>query len=171
MWYDATVAAGLLEADDSDVKGRNGFASSPVQRTRTSSWLWSWALAIPASSSKADLAWKYIAWATGPRYQREAGTRTAGGWAAIPPGTRRSTYAIPEYEKAAREFAQPTLDAIESVPTVNAGTAPLGSRARRLAEVDDTGIPAFQDVGNQRTEQFSALIAGKSSIDSALENC
>jgi sorbitol/mannitol transport system substrate-binding protein len=171
MWYDATVAAGLLEADGSDVKGRNGYASAPVQRTRTSGWLWSWALAIPASSSKADLAWKYISWATGPQYQREAGTRIPGGWAAIPPGTRRSTYAIPEYEKAAREFARPTLDAIESVPTDNAGTAPLGSRARRLAEVNDAGIPAFQDVGNQCTEQFSAVIAGKSSIDSALENC
>ena len=26
MWYDATVAAGLLEADDSPVKGMNGYA-------------------------------------------------------------------------------------------------------------------------------------------------
>jgi sorbitol/mannitol transport system substrate-binding protein len=36
MWYDATVGAGLLEADDSDVKGENGFAparsSGPVRR-------------------------------------------------------------------------------------------------------------------------------------------
>jgi sorbitol/mannitol transport system substrate-binding protein len=171
MWYDATVAAGQLEADDSDVKGKNGYASAPVERTKAAGWLWSWALAVPASSSKADLAWKYISWATGPQYAREAGMRIPGGWAAIPPGTRRSTYAIPEYEKAAREFARPTLDAIESVPADNAGTAPLGSRARRLAEVDEAGIPAFQGVGDQCTEQFSALIAGKSSIDSALENC
>ena len=35
----------------------------------------------------------------------------------------------------------------------------------------NSGIPAYQDVGNQCTEQFSAVIAGKSSIDSALENC
>ena len=32
MWYDATVAAGLLEADDSEVKGKNGYAAAPVRR-------------------------------------------------------------------------------------------------------------------------------------------
>ena len=34
MWYDATVAAGLLEADDSPVKGKNGYAPAPVDKTR-----------------------------------------------------------------------------------------------------------------------------------------
>ena len=34
MWYDATVAAGLLEADDSAVKGKNGYAQAPVERTQ-----------------------------------------------------------------------------------------------------------------------------------------
>ena len=48
MWYDATVAAGLLEADDSPVKGMNGYAIAPVKETDASGWLWSWALAIPA---------------------------------------------------------------------------------------------------------------------------
>ena len=48
MWYDATVAAGLLEADDSPVKGLNGYALAPVKVTEASGWLWSWALAIPA---------------------------------------------------------------------------------------------------------------------------
>ena len=122
MWYDATVAAGLLEADDSDVRGKNGYAPAPVERTRASGWLWSWALATLTSSSKADLAWRYISWATGPQYVKEAGTRIAGGWAAIPAGTRRSTYAIPEYKKAARAFAEPELHAIESAPVENPGT-------------------------------------------------
>ena len=66
MWYDATVAAGSLEADNSAVKGKNGYAAAPVELTRSSGWLWSWAFAIPRSSRKANLAWKYIAWATGP---------------------------------------------------------------------------------------------------------
>ncbi len=66
MWYDATVAAGLLEASDSPVKGKNGYAPAPVEKTPASGWLWSWALAIPKTSSKEDLAWKYIAFATGP---------------------------------------------------------------------------------------------------------
>jgi len=33
------------------------------------------------------------------------------------------------------------------------------------------GIPEFQDVGDQCTELFSAVIAGKAPIDSALTNC
>src|SRR3954465_6714083 len=80
MWYDATVAAGLLDADDSDVKGKNGYAPAPAEQPTTSGWLWSWALAIPTSSSKADLAWRYISWATRTQYVKEAGTRIPGGW-------------------------------------------------------------------------------------------
>jgi sorbitol/mannitol transport system substrate-binding protein len=168
MWYDATVAAGLLEAKDSAVKGKNGYAPAPVERTRASGWLWSWALAIPTSSSKADLAWRYISWATGPRYIRKAGPRIPGGWAAIPPGTRRSTYQIPEYERAARAFARATLNAIESAPVDNPGTT---KRPGLPAAVAFVGIPEYKDVGDQCTELFSAAIAGRSSIDSALENC
>jgi sorbitol/mannitol transport system substrate-binding protein len=167
MWYDATVAAGLLEADDSDVKGKNGYAPAPVERTRASGWLWSWALATLRSSSKADLAWRYISWATGPQYVKEAGTRIAGGWAAIPAGTRRSTYRIPEYVKAARVFAGPELRAIEAAPVENPGT----SKRPGNPGVQYVGIPEFQEVGDQCTEQFSAVIAGRSSIDAALENC
>jgi sorbitol/mannitol transport system substrate-binding protein len=167
MWYDATVAAGLLEADDSDVKGKNGYAPAPVEQTDASGWLWSWALAIPSSSSKADLAWEYISFATGPEYLKQAGTRIPGGWAAIPPGTRRSTYEIPEYKKAAAAFAQPTLDSIESAPIDNPGT----TKRPGVPGVQYVGIPEFQDVGNQCTQQFSAVIAGRSSIDSALGNC
>ena len=167
MWYDATVAAGALEATDSNVKGKNGYAAAPIARTGASGWLWSWALAIPTSSAKTDLAWQYVDWATGPRYIEQAGTRIAGGWAAVPPGTRRSTYEIPDYRDAARAFAQPTLEAIESAPVDNPGT----TRRPGNPGVQYVGIPQFQDVGNQCTEQFSAVIAGRSSVDSALANC
>jgi sorbitol/mannitol transport system substrate-binding protein len=167
MWYDATVAAGLLEADDSPVKGKNGYAPAPVEQTDASGWLWSWALAIPKSTSNQDLAWKYIAWATGPEYIKEAGSRIPGGWAAIPPGTRNSTYEIPEYKKAAAAFADPTLKAMSDAPIDNPGT----TKRPGLPGVQYVGIPEFQDVGNQCTQQFSAVIAGRASIDDALQNC
>jgi sorbitol/mannitol transport system substrate-binding protein len=167
MWYDATVAAGLLEADDSAVKGKNGFAPAPVKETDASGWLWSWALAIPVTSEKADLGWEFISFATGPEYLEQAGSRIPGGWAAIPPGTRESTYQIPEYKKAAAAFAEPTLDSIAAAPIDNPGTTPRPG----VPGVQYVGIPEFQDVGNQCTEQFSALIAGRASVDSALENC
>jgi polyol transport system substrate-binding protein len=167
MWYDATVAAGLLEADDSDVKGKNGYAPAPVEETPASGWLWTWALAIPAASENVDAAWDYISFATGPEYLEQAGTRVPGGWAAIPPGTRKSTYEIPQYEEAAAAFAKPTLDAISAAPIDNPGTTPRPG----LPGVQYVGIPEFQDVGNRCTEQFSAVIAGRTSIDEALENC
>ncbi|HEX4733084.1 MAG TPA: extracellular solute-binding protein, partial [Thermoleophilaceae bacterium] len=121
MWYDATVAAGLIDASDSAVRGKNGYVPAPVERTRASGWLWSWAFAIPKSTPKANLAWKYIAWATSKQYIRQAGPRIAGGWAAIPPGTRRSTYELPEYRTVSRAFAKPALDAIESAPINDPG--------------------------------------------------
>jgi sorbitol/mannitol transport system substrate-binding protein len=167
MWYDATVAAGLLEADDSPVKGKNGYASAPVVDTEASGWLWSWALAIPKSSSKQDLAWQYISFATGPDYLKQAGPKLEGGWAALPPGTRESTYEIPQYKKAAAAFAEPTLKAMAEAPIDNPGT----SKRPGLPGVQYVGIPEFQDVGNQCTQQFSAVIAKRASIDAALQSC
>ena len=167
MWYDATVGAGQLEAANSPVRGKNGYAPAPVERTRAAGWLWSWALAIPRTSTKSALAWRYIAWATGPHYVQEAGPRIAGGWAAIPPGTRRSTYEIPAYRRAARAFAEPTLAAIESAPIDDPGT----TRRPGNPGVQYVGVPQFQDVGNQCTEQFAAVIRGRSRIGAALANC
>jgi sorbitol/mannitol transport system substrate-binding protein len=167
MWYDATVAAGLLEADDSPVKGKNGYAAAPVDETAASGWLWSWALAIPKTTEKQDLAWKYISFATGPEYLKEAGPKLEGGWAALPPGTRKSTYEIPQYKKAAKAFAEPTLEAMAEAPIDNPGT----TKRPGVPGVQYVGIPEFQDVGNQCTQQFSAVIAKRTSIDAALKSC
>src|SRR3954468_23565133 len=167
MWYDATVAAGPLEASASPDKEKNGYVAAPVEKTKNAGWLWSWALAIPKTSSKQDLAWKYIAFATGPQYLKEAGSQIPGGGAALPPGTRQSTYEIPQYKKAAKAFAKETLDAISSAPITNPGT----TKRPGLPGVQYVGIPEFQDVGNGCTQQFSAVIAGRASVDAALKNC
>jgi polyol transport system substrate-binding protein len=167
MWYDATVAAGLLEAKDSPVKGKNGFAFAPVYKTKASGWLWTWALAIPKSSPDPAGAWKYIAWATGAQYIKAAGTHTKGGWAAIPPGTRLSTYQIPQYKKAAKAFASTTLAAMKAAPITNPGT----TKRPGLPGVQYVGIPQFQDVGNRCTQLFSAVIAGSMKDSAALSQC
>lgn len=167
MWYDATVAAGLLEAKDSPVKGKNGYAFAPVNKTKASGWLWTWALAIPKSSPDPADAWKYIAWATGAQYIKAAGTHTKGGWAAIPPGTRLSTYRIPQYKAAARAFAATTLAAMKAAPITNPGT----TKRPGLPGVQYVGIPQFQDVGNRCTQLFSAVIAGSMKSTQALSQC
>jgi sorbitol/mannitol transport system substrate-binding protein len=167
MWYDATVAAGLLEAKDSPVKGKNGFAFAPVNKTKASGWLWSWALAIPKSSPDSADAWKYISWATSADYIKAAGTKTKGGWASIPPGTRLSTYALPQYQAAAKAFANTTLAAMKAAPINNPGT----SKRPGLPGVQYVGIPQFQDVGNRCTQLFSSVISGSMKDTDALSQC
>ena len=54
MWYDATSAAGSLEADDSPVKGKIGYVAAPVNKTQASGWLYTWAWAIQKASKKQD---------------------------------------------------------------------------------------------------------------------
>jgi polyol transport system substrate-binding protein len=167
MWYDATVAAGLLEAANSPVKGKNGYAFAPVDKTKASGWLWTWALAIPKSSPDPTDAWKYIAWATSAQYIKAAGTHTKGGWPAIPPGTRISTYKIPQYKAAAKAFAGITLAAMKAAPITNPGT----TKRPGLPGVQYVGIPQFQDVGNRCTQLFSSVIAGSMKDTDAIGQC
>jgi len=167
MWYDATVAASNLEGNDSPIKGKLGYALAPTKVTKASGWLWSWALAIPKTTSDLDAAWQYVSFATGPEYLKEAGDLIDGGWAAIPPGTRESTYKIPQYMEAAAAFAGPTLEAMAAAPIDNPGT----TKRPGLPGVQYVGVPEFQDVGNQCTELFSSVIAGNMDIDQALSDC
>jgi sorbitol/mannitol transport system substrate-binding protein len=167
MWYDATVAAGLLEAKDSAVKGKNGYAFAPHYKTPSTGWLWTWALAIPKSSPDPTDAWKYISWATSAQYIKAAGTHTKGGWPAIPPGTRLSTYRIPQYKAAAKAFASITLAAMKAAPITNPGT----TKRPGLPGVQYVGIPQFQDVGNRCTQLFSAVIAGSMKDSDAVGQC
>ena len=167
MWYDATVAAGLLEADDSPVKGLNGYALAPTKVTDASGWLWAWSLAIPETAPDKDTAWEYVSWATSAQYIAAAGEQLSGGWAAVPPGTRQSTYDNPNYQAAAEAFAQKTLDAMLAAPIDNPGTTPRPG----LPGVQYVGVPEFQDVGTRCTEEFSAAIAGGKSVEDALAAC
>jgi sorbitol/mannitol transport system substrate-binding protein len=167
MWVDATVAASNLEADDSPIKGKLGYALSPTKLTDASGWLWAWALAIPENAPDKDTAWEYVKWATGPEYLVQAGENLPGGWATVPPGTRKSLYENPNYQEAAAAFADITLQAMEAAPINNPGLQPRPG----LPGVQFVGVPQFQDVGTRCTEQFSGAIAGNVSVDDALAAC
>jgi sorbitol/mannitol transport system substrate-binding protein len=167
MWYDATVAASNLEADDSPIKGKLGYALAPTKLTDASGWLWAWALAIPENAPDKDTAWEFVKWATGPQYLVDAGEKLAGGWATVPPGTRKSLYENPNYQEAAAAFGQKTLDAMLAAPINNPGLQPRPG----LPGVQFVGVPQFQDVGTRCTQEFSAAIAGQKSVDDALAAC
>ncbi len=166
MWYDATVAAGILESADSPIKGKLAYALAPTKVTKASGWLWSWALAMPAGTENTDAAWKFMSWATSKEYIKLAAT-LPGGWAGIPPGSRTSTYSIPEYLAAAPSFAPRTLAAMLAAPINDPGT----TKRPGLPGVQYVGIPEFADVGTRCTAELSAAIAGNQSNDAALDKC
>lgn len=114
MWYDATVAASVLESPDtSKVVGLNGYAPSPTETVDTANWFSSWSFAVPASSKNKSAAAAFLKWATSKEYIRLVGEEL--GWERVPPGTRTSTYDLPEYLEAAAAFAAPTLEALNRV--------------------------------------------------------
>ncbi len=163
MWIDATSAAGYIyNPKESQVADKTAFTASPVsdKNPNASGWSWAWALGIPSSSSKADAAKSFLAWATSKDYVKLVGTTE--GWVAAPPGTRKSTYETAEYIAAA-PFAKTVLTAIEvtnpSKPTVN----PVP-----YTGVQFVAIPEFQGIGTAVGQEIAAALAGQKTADEAL---
>lgn len=162
MWYDATVAASSLEDEGSSkVAGKIGYAPAPTVETDHGGWLWAWSLAIPQTSQSKDAAWEFMSWATSKEYIKLVGEEL--GWTRVPPGSRQSTYELPEYQQAAQAFAEPTLDAIENVDVRQPGVHP-----QPWIGVQYVAIPEFQDLGTKVSQEISAAIAGQQSVDEAL---
>jgi len=162
MWYDATVAASSLEdPKSSKVAGKVGYVPAPVVETDNSGWLWAWSLAIPETSNSKDAAWEFVSWATSKEYMKLVGEEL--GWTRVPPGSRLSTYEIPEYQKAAKAFAKPTLDSIQNVDVKQPGV-----HKQPWVGVQYVAIPEFQDLGTKVSQEISAAIAGRQSVDEAL---
>jgi sorbitol/mannitol transport system substrate-binding protein len=162
MWYDATSAAGSLEAADSPVRGKLGYAAAPVVKTDSSGWLYAWAWGIQQASKKKDEAWKFISWASGKEYENLVGTEL--GWSRVPAGKRTSTYEIPAYVEEAAAFAEPTRAAIESADPRNPGVQP-----RPAIGIQFVDIPEFPDLGTQVSQEISSAIAGRTSVEAALK--
>lgn len=164
MWADASVAASMLEADDSPVKGKMGYAHMPVNKTKESGWLWSWNLAVPASTKNKDAAIKFVKWATSKDYIKLVGEQI--GWSNVPPGSRTSTYEIPQYKEAAAAYAPITLDVMSTVNPKQPGVNP-----QPWVGIQYVSIPEFQDVGNQCAQLVADYIANRSSVDDAQAKC
>jgi sorbitol/mannitol transport system substrate-binding protein len=162
MWYDATSAAGSLEAEDSPVRGKIGYVAAPVIETDSSGWLYAWAWGIQQASTKKDNAWKFISWASSQQYEELVGSEL--GWSRVPAGKRASTYENPEYLEEASAFAEPTLEAIVSADPNDPGVQP-----RPAPGIQFVGIPEFPDLGTQVSQEVSSAIAGRTTVDAALE--
>ena len=162
MWYDASVAASILEdPESSEVAGKMGYVHAPVYKTEESGWLWSWNLAIPATTKNAEAATTFVKWATSKEYHQLVGEEL--GWTRVPPGARNSTYEIPEYKEAAAAFAPITLDVMNAVDPVQPGLNP-----QPWVGIQYVTIPEFQDVGNQVAQLVADAIAGRTTVEEAL---
>ncbi|HZC69079.1 MAG TPA: sugar ABC transporter substrate-binding protein [Jatrophihabitans sp.] len=161
MWYDATSAAGSLEAQGSPVAGKIGYVQAPVVKTKTSGWLYTWSWAIEQASSNKSNAWKFVSWASSKAYEELVGRKL--GWARVPAGYRSSLYSNPQYLKSASAFAKPTLTSIQNADPENPGVQP-----RPTIGIQFVDIPEFTDFGTKVSQDISSVIAGKESVDSAL---
>ncbi|MDO5896844.1 ABC transporter substrate-binding protein [Agrobacterium sp. Azo12] len=163
MWIDATVAASFVSnPKDSTVADKVGYALFPTQGELKNhgNWLWSWNLAIPASSQKSEAAEKFISWATSKDYTALVAAKE--GWSNVPPGTRTSLYKNEEYKKAA-PFAEPTLAAMDAADITKPTVKPVPYTGGQFV-----AIPEFQALGTTVGQLFSAVVAGQSSVDDAL---
>jgi len=162
MWYDDTTFAGLvLEQASASVKGNIGFAMAPVKEKTDSGWLWAWGFAIPKTSRHPDAAWKLISWLTSADYIKLAGEKA--GWASIPPGSRLSTYALPEYQKVAAAYADITLKSIRGADPLHPTVDPVP-----YIGVMYVDIPEFEQIGDFTSQQFAGAISGQISVDEAI---
>ncbi len=163
MWIDATIAASFVsDPKQSKVADQMAFAQAPTAVTpKGANWLWAWALGIPAGTQKADAATKFVKWATSKDYVKLVAKEE--GWHAVPTGTRKSTYATPEFQTAARFAAAETM-AIDSA-NPNDSTLPKSP----YVGVQFAAIPEFQAIGLAVGQQMSAALAGKTSVDAALK--
>ncbi|MBD1539065.1 sugar ABC transporter substrate-binding protein [Pseudarthrobacter sp. NKDBFgelt] len=160
MWYDATSAAGALEAEDSPVKGKIGYAQAPVKETASSGWLWTWSWAMQAASRKQDAAERFIAWASSKDYEELVASEL--GWAKVPSGKRISTYENAEFQKAA-PFFEAERFAIENADPKNPG-----AQERPAVGIQFVGIPEFAALGTNVSQGVSSAIAGQGSVADAL---
>ena len=81
----------------------------------------------------------------------------------MPPGTRASLYANPEYAKV--PFAKMTLDSINSADPAKPTVDPVP-----YVGVQFVAIPEFQGIATAVGQQFSAALAGQISAEQALSN-
>ncbi len=164
MWIDATVAASFVtNPKDSTVADKVGFALAPNKAgiAKHGNWLWAWNLAIPVGTQKADAALKFVEWATSKGYTELVASKE--GWANVPPGTRSSLYANPEYAKV--PFAAMTLNSINAADPTHPTVDPVP-----YVGVQFVAIPEFQGIGTAVGQQFSAALAGTTSMEEALAN-
>ena len=163
IWVDATSAAGrVYDPKQSQVADKIGFSAAPHEVTdKGAGWNWAWALALPASSTKQAAAKDFMKWATSKDYVKLVGETE--GWVTAPPGTRKSTYASADYQKAA-PFA-PTVEAA----ILNADPAHATLEPVPYLGTFSANIPEWQSIGTTLGQNVAASLSGEKTVKASLD--
>ena len=162
FWVDATVAGSFVtDKEQSQVWDKMAFAPAPYKATQKGSgWLWAWSLAVPSSSDQKKAAKRFAAWATSKEYSRLVEDRY--GISAIPPGTRKSTYANQKYMSTA-PFAAMTLEQMSKADPEEQSLKPTP-----YSGVQYVAIPKFSTFATSVGQVFSKALAGEVPVSDAL---
>jgi sorbitol/mannitol transport system substrate-binding protein len=133
-----------------------------VNLTKSSGWLWTWALGIPQGVANQGAAWKFVSWATSKAYDQLVAKKY--GWSAVPPGTRTSLYNTPAYQNAAKAFAGITIASIDSTDPTHPTVNPVP-----YVGIQYVDIPQFESLGLQVAQQIAGAIAGTETVAQALK--
>jgi sorbitol/mannitol transport system substrate-binding protein len=163
MWYDATSAAGDIQSASAQTYKNTGYAWAPTVNSNPSGWLYTWSLGIPKDSRNAQAAWTFVSWATSKAYIKLVGQKL--GWAQVPPGSRASTYSLPQYQQAAGPFADLALQSIQQTNPEHPTVGPVPYTGVQFVD-----IPQFENLGTAVSQQISAAITGNESVPTALAN-
>ncbi len=99
---------------------------------------------------------------TNKKYMTTVGSQL--GWARVPPGSRLSTYQIPQYAAIAKPYAEATLSAMRAADQAHPTAEPVPYQGIQFVR-----IPEFQDLGTRVSQQIAAAIAGNITVDQALQ--
>lgn len=164
LWVGTTAAAKVLtNPESSTVANDLGFAAAPSEVTaRGAHRLWTWSLVIPRGIDPAReaAARKFIRWATSRDYAARLAAEQ--GWGVVPTGTRRSTYAQPEFQRMA-PWGRFELEAILSSDPNDATLLPSPYLGIQFA-----AIPEFMLIGDEVGKLIAQALSGKLTVEEAL---
>jgi multiple sugar transport system substrate-binding protein len=145
--------------EDSDIKGKVGYARLPRGPKRSASMYGGTGLGINATASERDqkAAWLFVNWATSKKIQLENLKSDVGGGTP----TRDSVYKLPEVEKAKRPPSKMpnilTADAVfEAWKPENIGLRPK--------------IAAWNECDTAIFTELSKMLAGQQDAESCMRN-
>lgn len=163
IWVDATSAgSALMDPGFSKVAAVTQFSLAPMARSpKGAGWLWAWAFAVPVNSRNPEAAQRFVQWATSEAYVSLVAEHE--GWAAIPTGTRLSTYRRPEYARTSRAATT------EAIAMVTADPRDPAEERVPYVGVQFVGIPEFPAIGEMVGAEIRDALTGRQTVDQALQ--